>query len=531
MEKLNYFLLFGSLGQFLFGMLYLEESIKQIGSKKVKKYLKENTSTPLRSIFSGTFVTAILQSSSLVSLMTLAFVGAGILKLTNAVGIIIGANLGTTITGWFFALLGFKFNINNFTLLIMGFGGIIITVANHKNKLTAWARFGLGFALLFIGLEGMKESISEFAGHIDINVYRDYGLISFFGIGFVITAIIQSSSASMVLALSALNSGILQFDQAVAYVIGSDLGTTITVFFGVIKGGANKKRVALSHFLFNFINNTLGIILIIPLIAFVQKVLGIQNNLLALVACHTSLNIFGIILFYPFIPTFSNFLTNLFSKEKEDADSLELLNLFPSPTTGVPEYLSSKAQEFLNQVFLISTDVLNPDSEIHRKQLIEKYDQLKQIEGLYSKKIVKSMLHEHDTKDIVLLQNILEVFRQGTASLKALKDVVYDLKEIWRSDPQYFSLVNQYIQKQNRVFSRNFIDQAIDQEIRSLTEEKLKQLLKELSHDVYQHLANGDFNEQEASTLLNILTEVARSNYEYLEALNILDESVRSMSN
>ena len=189
-EQFDIWKFIAGLGLFLFGMFMLEEGIKALSGRAFKKFLRKHTKNKIKAILSGTFITAIVQSSSVVSLMTLAFVGAGVIKLTNAIGIILGSNLGTTMTGWVVATLGFKLDIESFALPCIGIGGLGLIFLARSDRFSNISKLVVGFGFLFLGLNYMKLSISDLAETFDIGMYADYSLIVFAMIGLVLTAII-----------------------------------------------------------------------------------------------------------------------------------------------------------------------------------------------------------------------------------------------------------------------------------------------------------------------------------------------------
>ena len=233
---------FSGLGMFLFGMFYMEIALKELAGIRFKQWIKNSTSSRVKSLLTGTLATAVLQSSSVVTLMTLSFVSTSLVSLESAIGIIFGSNLGTTVTAWIVATLGFKVKIELFALPMIGLGGFMLILNSSHKRLEAVAKILIGFGLLFFGLEIMKNSIETLGHNFDLSLYTHYPLIVFVGLGFIITALIQSSSATTAIILSALYAGILSFEQSAAMVIGANVGTTVTALLGGIGGIPDKKR-------------------------------------------------------------------------------------------------------------------------------------------------------------------------------------------------------------------------------------------------------------------------------------------------
>ena len=226
------------LGLILYAMHLLEQALKQTAEFSLHKFLAQNTNSPLQAIFTGTISTAILQSSSLVGLIVLALCGAGILPLINAIGVMIGANLGTTFTGWIVTTIGFKVNLSAYAFYFVGFAGLTrIIIKQSSLQRTSEVIIALG--LLLLGLDLMKGAASGVSDFIDVQSFREHSVVYFFILGILLSAVIQSSSAVMMITLSALNIQVIELQHAAALVIGADLGTTSTVLIGSIKGMNN----------------------------------------------------------------------------------------------------------------------------------------------------------------------------------------------------------------------------------------------------------------------------------------------------
>jgi phosphate:Na+ symporter len=297
------------LGLFLFAMSTIEGALEQISGRTFRHLIRNNTHPPIRGIATGTLTTAVLQSSSLVGLMMLALVGAGVVRMRNALAVIFGANLGTTITGWIVATIGFKLNLEGAALPLIALGGISALVL-HNPRHRALARLTLGIGLLLMGLEFMKQAAQDFSALADPDVLADLSAFQYLLFGVVFSALVQSSSAVMMVTLSALNADILTLSDAAAIAIGADLGTTGTIIIGAIGASAGKKRVAAGHFLFNLLTDLMAFTLRVPLLALV--LLFNLSDILSLVAFHSLFNLLGIIAFLPFIGRFADFLDSKF---------------------------------------------------------------------------------------------------------------------------------------------------------------------------------------------------------------------------
>lgn len=301
------------LGMFLFGMYYMELSIKEAAGGRFKSWVRRSTSSVPKSLLAGTLATAVLQSSSVVTLMTLSFVSASMMTLNSGIGVIFGANVGTTVTAWIVATLGFKVQIDAFALPMIGAGGLLLMFAGENRKIQGSAKVAIGFGLLFLGLDIMKEAIEGAATQIDLSHFSAYPPIVFVLIGFILTALIQSSSAATAITLSALYAQILSFDHAAAMIIGTNIGTTVTALLGAIGGIPDKKRVAMAHLIFNLITAMVAFALLDLLIYFLLDTLSMQNDpTTALALFHTLFNILGVVLLAPFTSRLASFLNRRF---------------------------------------------------------------------------------------------------------------------------------------------------------------------------------------------------------------------------
>ncbi len=335
-DDLDIWKFLAGLGIFMFGMFLLEESIKLLSGKTFKRFIRTSTKGPVRSIFTGITSTAILQSSSAVSLMTLAFVGAGIMTMKNAIGVIMGTNLGTTFTGWIVATIGFKLNIEGVALPLIGIGGLGLIFFSKSPRYSGFSKLFVGLGFLFMGLDYMKIALEDFTSAIDLATLPHYGLWFYIILGFLLTALMQSSSATLAIVLTALNSGIIFFDEGAAMVIGANVGTTITVLLGVIGGVAIKKQVAFSHVIFN-VGTGIVAILFLPLFLKLIEYLHPEgsSNVIDIAIFHTIFNLIGVILFFPFIGYLAKYLVKWFP-ERETEVTRHINNVsFDLPEAGI----------------------------------------------------------------------------------------------------------------------------------------------------------------------------------------------------
>ena len=303
---------------FLFGMVYLEQGFKVFTGGLLENILKKTTDSTLKSLGFGVVTTAVLQSSSLVSVIVISFLSAGLIELAAGVGIIFGANLGSTAGAWLVAVLGMNIDLASYSMPMMVFG---LVLKSHGNKVVhgmGYILLGIGF--LFLGIHYMKTGFDDFTKTIDLASFAmdGYaGILLYTLLGMLATIIMQSTNATMVLTFSALAAGQLTYDNALALAIGSNIGTTITAILGAINANAAGKRLAVAHLAFNIITSVIAIVLLQPLMASVDMLaafVGIahDNYTLKLVIFHSIFNVIGIAVLLPFIKVLVRWLETLF---------------------------------------------------------------------------------------------------------------------------------------------------------------------------------------------------------------------------
>lgn len=248
--------LVGSLGLFLYGMKIMSEGLQKVAGERMRSILSAMTANRLFAVLTGVAITALVQSSSATTLMVVSFVNAGMLTLSQAISVIMGANVGTTVTAWIISFLGFKIDISNFAIPLVAFA--IPLIFSKKTKWNSWGEFMIGFSLLFLGLQFLKTSVPDLQNHPDalafLQRYTGYGfgsVLIFMVIGTILTIIVQSSSATVALTLIMSAKGWIPFEMATAMILGENIGTTITANLAALNANMAAKRTALSHFLFN----------------------------------------------------------------------------------------------------------------------------------------------------------------------------------------------------------------------------------------------------------------------------------------
>ncbi len=300
----------GGIGIFLLGMILMTDGLKQVAGDSLRKLLARFTGGPLSALMTGAVVTAVVQSSSATTLTTIGFVSAGLLSFKQAVGVIFGANLGTTSTSWIVSLLGLKLNITSVALPLVGVGALLKLLG--KGRLQAAGMALAGFGLIFIGIDTLQQGMSGLAGRIDPSSFPAptiVGRLLLVLMGVLMTVVMQSSSAAAATTLTALSTGTIDLNQAAALVIGQNLGTTVTAGVASIGGSLAARRTALAHILFNGITGLIAF-LILPLFVRLadmaaDSMSGGGDDTVSLAAFHTAFNLLGVLMLLPVIGRFS----------------------------------------------------------------------------------------------------------------------------------------------------------------------------------------------------------------------------------
>ena len=282
MGILQFFTLFGAMGMFLYGMNLMSSGLQKAAGDRLRGFLSAMTSNPFKRVMTGVGITALIQSSSATTVMVVSFVNAGLLTLVQAIGVIMGANIGTTITAWMVSLLGFKADISILAVPLMLLGFLFSN--SKKNQYKNIGELIVGFSLLFLGLSFMKESVPDLKQTPEVlefvRTWSGYGfgsVLIFLGVGTVLTLILQSSSATMAITLIMLSMGWIPFPMACAMVLGENIGTTITANIAASVGNHSAKRAALSHTIFNVFGVIWALILFRPFLSLVGKIIEVMG--------------------------------------------------------------------------------------------------------------------------------------------------------------------------------------------------------------------------------------------------------------
>lgn len=513
---------------FLYGMHELERGIRKLSDARLRYWLRNSTGTSIGSVLTGVFTTAILQSSSMVSLMVLAFAAAGLLPLVNSVGIILGANLGTTLTGWIVATLGFKLNLEAISLEIFALGAAVIVLLGRYRQLRYVAIATVGLGLLLFGLGLMKTSMETLPEVWNVSQLQGQPAIIYLLLGLVLAALIQSSSAVMMMALAALNADILSLPEAVALIIGADLGTTSTTMLGSMVGGAIKKQLAMAHVLFNLIVDSVAFLVMLPLLPMIVSALGIEEPLYSLVAFHTLMNLLGLLAFIPFIHQFTAYLARHIGKQ--DANTSVLQKVPAEVSDAAIAALDQAVRELVFDATFVSAQVMHLHlqsdtlkasanwSVLKDKGFKENYENLKLEEGEILKFALKAQAQPLSAAQTLAIDLLLRTTRSAVYAVKTLKDIEHDLEDLRYGDhkamKELHSSQKQYIQS----VTTELMQMLDDNHPALYLQEKLDELKTdndkhqaEMNQFVHSHAQSLFADRQTLSTELNVNREIHHS--------------------
>jgi len=542
--------LIAGLGIFLFGMSMLEHALRILSGKAFRRMIRLYTNGRLRAIGSGTLVTAILQSSSALSLMVLAFVGAGVMSMQNAIGVIMGSNIGTTLTVWIVAIVGFKMKIETFALPFIGLGGIGIIFCDSSDKPYQACRFLLGFGFLFLGLDYMKGSVESIGQNFDLSMVPHYGLWFYLLVGTLLTAVMQASAVSIAVVLTALHSGLITFDIGVVMVIGANVGTTITVILGAIGGIPAKKRVAFSHLVFNVITGIVAFASIKGLVWIIVHFVDIQtNDVMGLALFHTIFNIIGVIIFFPFVELLAKLLFRIFPDRKA------VLTVFinNTPTEITEAAVSALRQEILHLLHesqfyglrllkidrgLVFEEGLPLEKSAKKKLSFDSlYEKIKLLHAeifAYYSRLQNQKLEEAEAKE---LARMIFSSRNIMNSLKNFKGIRHDLDEFEASDNS--DLNNQYLTFRKRLMKLYHEMKGIqklgdrEEQYNNLLKAfvKIEEADKKCITETISGVAEGRIQELEISSLLlvnRLFTQSCRLQIFSLKDLLLTQEQINN---
>ena len=459
----------------LFGMIMLEEGFRVFTKGPLQNILKKATDKLYKSITAGALVTALIQSSSLVSVITISFISAGLISLSGGLGLIFGANIGTTTTAWLVAGFGLKIKISTLAMPMLIFGLIFSFQKKVALKGIGNVLAGLGF--FFLGIHYMKEGFDVFKEYIDLTQFAVSGFLGvliYAGLGVIITTILQSSSATLALILTALAAGQIEYENALALAIGANIGTTITAVLGSIGSNIAGKRLAGAHFIFNVSTGLIALVLIFPLarlVNYLANLLNIASNdfTLKLALFHTIFNILGVLIMIPFINSLGKLLLKIFKEKRDkDIDEPKYLNeaVLEFPGTAITALINESKFLFKNAIFEIVAHGLNIhktdiQSDLKIKKIIAKStsDMETDVENLYYKKV--KTIYGEILRYATTAQSNLKLTKKQNSAVTDIKianrkmvEIIKDVRELNKNITLSLSSVNPHLLKEYDSFRK-----------------------------------------------------------------------------
>ncbi|MGV3666801.1 MAG: Na/Pi cotransporter family protein [Leptospira bouyouniensis] len=458
----------GGLGIFIYGMKLLSESLQRVAGDRLRSFLSSMTRNRVSAVFSGLFITSTIQSSSATTVLVVGFVNAGLISLAQAIGVIMGANIGTTITAWIVSLLGFKFNIASFALPAIAAG--VILHFSRKESRSGWGSFLIGFGFLFLGLDYLKTSVPDSAkdpeSFVFLQQFTNMGfnsILLFVLIGALLTIVIQSSSASTTITITLAFSGYIPIDAAYGMILGENIGTTITANLAAIAGNRNAKKAALAHTLFNVFG-------VVWALLFFKVFTGIVDDLIPgdpltdkestrfhISLFHTMFNVTNTLVLIWFVNTISKVVSTivdgLASKTGKDKDSIRLLQAGTVKTT---ELAMVELVEFTKKIIRDTYDFLRLTEQI----LLQPYDAARVVQVLKK----EEELDQVRTEVLTYLNQVQESGITGNYA-KDVLGIMERVKAVEEMGDNFASIARK-IRKSHRQkisFDKNFSNSVKDQ--------------------------------------------------------------------
>jgi phosphate:Na+ symporter len=463
-----------------------------------------------------------------VALITLGFVEAGMIPFKNALGVIMGSNIGSTIVGWIVATIGFKMDIETLAMPGLAISTIAMFFARSRKKIYNTLRVIFSISLLFFGLGLMKQTSEQLFKQFDITIYQHYPLIIFLVIGFIITSLIQTSSATMAIALTALNTNAITLPAAAAVIIGSEVGTSIKTLIAGFKGSSEKKRASYGNFYFNLVTTVLAFVFLHQLLAFIIDILHIHDPLIALVFFQTLINLLTLIMFLPFINRFSSWLEKRFTNSSREVSYVRKdLDQFTELT---PALLKEEVQMLLQKNFEFHELVLDTERK-ESEGLInslrnfarrsgttrEEYDKLKTSEGELLEFFTGLNETELSQEEQDELNNSMEALRQVIHSAKSVKDIHHNITELRESANDQLHGHFHRIGEAWKAFRSKLQRTQTLQELNNLLDEAFSDL-ETNNEKIRNEIRDRKLEDIQASTMMNIEREILSSKKSLISA-------------
>ena len=517
---------------FLFGMMALEQGFKAFTGGALERLLKRSTDRLWKSLSFGAIATTLTQSSSLVSVITISFLSAGLLGLNQGIGVIFGANLGTTSGAWLVAGLGLKVNISAYAMPLLTFGVILIFNKSRTLKGLGYVLTGIGF--LFLGIHFMKEGFEAFQDTLDLSQFAVAGiagLLLYTLLGVIATVVMQSSHATLILTITALAAGHITYDNALALSIGANVGTTITALIGAVGANIEGRRLAGAHLIFNVITGLIALVFIQVFLVLVDigaGWLGIaeDNHTLKLALFHTLFNLTGIAIMVPLIPRLVDLLETRMKPKPVKLDAPKYINenMLEMPGAAL-EAARRELNRLFGRAFNLIAQVLNYEpGQLRRMESSEAFmavpEQVRavEVEELYLRKVkpLHGQVLDFLARVTVQGKRAQQLVMLRVAS-QQLVEAVKDAKHLQKNLVRYLNAANPQLQKEYRLMRAHLgrLLNRLDKLSRQANgDEDLEMALAELAGEIEQNdiVNNGRLDElirerkvtaEQATSLMN----------------------------
>ena len=442
----------GSVGLFLFGMQILSEGLQKSASGKLKKTLEMMTGNRLLSVLTGFLITVVIQSSSATTVMVVSFVNAGLMNLISAIGVILGANIGTTVTGWIVALLGFSVDITILSLFSIAIA--LPFLFSKKTKSRECAEIFMGFGLLFIGLEFIQASMPDISSHPEIlsflSQFEDGSVFSILIcvlIGTLLTIVVQSSSASMAITITMAYQGWIGVWTASALCLGQNIGTTVTAYIASLGASTNAKRAATAHTLFNVVGSVLVLFLMKPMLNVVDwitraNIFAISEDDMHMVlptflaTFHTLFNVFNTIVFFPFVRPFASLIEHIIPEKKKDEEEHYQFK-YIAGRAEAPEFYLIALKNEVKKLGLLTKEMFLSWADLSSSEKVDRVSD-RVLELKKSEERADEMQDELTSFSILMLQNSqsptnadeLHKIIRVIDELESITDSIYNLSKL-----------------------------------------------------------------------------------------------------
>lgn len=459
---------------FIVGMLFMEDGFRLFTGGVLAKILRRTTDTIFKSIFSGFAATAIVQSSSLTSVIAISFVTAELISLSQAIGIIFGANIGTTATAWIVSAFGMKIKISAYAMPMLVFGALFTFFKENSYKGLGNVLLGLGF--IFLGISFMKDGFETLKSGIDLAEFAIPGIAGiaiYVMVGAIATVIIQSSSATMALIITAVATGQIDYINSISLAIGANIGTTVTAVLGALTSNENGKRLAVAHLIFNIVTAVFAIVFIYwlqDLVDSISTLVGISDDDIALKLSlfHTIFNVIGVLLVAPFISPLVGFLETLFVFKGEKRGRPMFLDHEVIKTAGPA--IAALAKETAH-LYDIASHVIVKALRMRKEYVFSTQDFRKVVEHVSGNEIDVNEVYQKRIK--VLYSTIIHyavmaepnmqkserkhVYKIKLAS-REIVEAIKDIRELQKNISRYMSADNIAIKGEYNFLRENLVE-------------------------------------------------------------------------